>query len=62
MQNTHYYMTNAKHIPLISFQMSDKSGTLNIDEVGPEKLINNVGMSVAKDGVLILQSPSEETQ
>jgi len=39
MQNTHYYMTNAKHIPLISFQMSDKSGTLNIDEVGPEKLI-----------------------
>lgn len=29
----------------------DKSGTLNIDEVGPEKLINSVGMSVAKDGL-----------
>lgn len=40
----------------------DKSGTLNIDQAGPEKLINNVGMSVAKDGVVILQSPSEETQ
>lgn len=57
-------MTNAKHIHLISFQMEsvDKSGTLNIDQAGPEKLINNVGMSVAKDGVVILQSPSEETQ
>ena len=64
MQNTHYYMTNAKHIHLISFQMEsvDKSGTLNIDQAGPEKLINNVGMSVAKDGVVILQSTSEETQ
>jgi len=41
MQNMHYYMTNAEHIHLISFQIEsvDKSGTLNTDRVGPEKLI-----------------------